>query len=224
MSNIWAPVQLLTALRGTGRMIMVRTEMSIGTKKLLSVMQMCLILLVTVISVSWGMQQDNTTKAICTFTKYLEDSANRDRYINTIANARGHYATAKDYENAAMYGVIAKSNFDNENGENLDSFSAGCLSCHDGSTASNVMSNLKNTPYKKSIMLMVSGKHPIGMDYEKYALANQNLKSLDEMSGNLTLAEGRVSCITCHDPLNPEQYHLRITKSGIDLCSACHNL
>ena len=205
-------------------MIMVRTEMSIGTKKLLSVVQVCLILLVTVVSVSWGIQQENATKTICTFSKYLEDPANRDRYINTIAKARGDYATIKNYENAAMYGVIAKTSFDTENVENLDSFSAGCLSCHDGKTASNVRPNLKNDPDKRSVMIMMSGKHPIGMDYEKYSQSNHGLKSLDEMSQNLTLAEGRVSCITCHDPLNSQQYHLRVPGSGIDLCSGCHTM
>jgi hypothetical protein len=205
-------------------MIMVRTELSIGTKKLMSVVQVCLTLLVTVVSVSWGIQQENAKKSICTFTKYLEDPDNRARYDNTIAKARGGYATVNTYDNAAMYGVIAKTSFDTENGENLDSFSAGCLSCHDGKTASNVIPNLKNNPDRKSLMMMMSGKHSIGMDYEKYTASNHKLKSLDEMSQNLTLAEGRVSCITCHDPLNPEQYHLRITKSGIDLCSSCHNV
>jgi predicted CXXCH cytochrome family protein len=198
--------------------------MSIDKKKLLSVVQISLILLVTVVSISWGIQQENETKSKCTFTKYLEDPDNRARYENTIAKARGSYATVNNYDNAAMYGVIAKSSFDSENGENLDSFSAGCLSCHDGKTASNVIPNLKNNPDKKSIMIMMSGKHPIGMDYEKYSVSSRKLKSLDEMSQNLTLAEGRVSCITCHDPLNSEYNHLRITTTGMDLCSSCHNV
>jgi predicted CXXCH cytochrome family protein len=203
---------------------MARIEMSIGTKKLLSVTQICLILLVTVASVSRGGQQENAAVSNCTFTKYLEDPANRTRYENTIAKARGGYTTANNYENAAMYGVIAKASFGTGNRENLDSFSAGCLSCHDGKTASSVRPNLINNPDKKNIMMMISGKHPIGMDYEKYAESNHNLKSLDEMSMNLTLAEGRVSCITCHDPLSSAQNHLTVTKSGIDLCSACHNM
>jgi predicted CXXCH cytochrome family protein len=50
------------------------------------------------------------------------------------------------------------------------------------------------------------------------------LKSLDEMSQYLTLVEGRVSCITCHDPLNTKKNSLRIVGSGNDLCSACHTI
>jgi predicted CXXCH cytochrome family protein len=71
-------------------------------------------------------------------------------------------------------------------------------------------------------MKVISEKHPIGMDYEKYSASNKTLKSLDEMSQHLSLTEGRVSCITCHGPLNSRQRRLRITKTGIELCSACH--
>jgi predicted CXXCH cytochrome family protein len=203
-------------------MAMVRTKVSIGMKKALSVSHVCLILMVAVSSVSWGMQPENVPISNCAFTKYLEDPGNRAKYEFTFAKARASYASVNNYDNAAMYGVIVKAGFDVENGENLDSFSAGCLSCHDGKSASNVRPNLQNTPDKKSIMKMVSAKHPIGMDYEKYSTNNKNLKSLDEMSQDLTLAEGRVSCITCHDPLNSGRNHLTITKTGIDLCSACH--
>ena len=202
---------------------MVRTQVSNGMKKVLSVSLVCLILVVTVVSVSWGIPLEKAPISNCEFSKYLEDPANRAKYEFTIEKARASYASVSKYDNAAMYGVIVKAGFDAENGENLDSFSAGCLSCHDGKSASNVRPNLQNNPDKKSIMKMVSAKHPIGMDYEKYTTTNKNLKSLDEMSQNLTLAEGRVSCITCHDPLNSGQNHLTITKTGIDLCSACHN-
>ena len=41
---------------------------------------------------------------------------------------------------------------------------------------------------------------------------------------HLTLVEGRVSCITCHDPLNSGWNHQTLTRSGVDLCSACHNV
>jgi predicted CXXCH cytochrome family protein len=203
---------------------MVRSEINLGIKKLLSVMQICMVLLVTVTSSSWGIQQENTIRSNCTFSKYLEDPDNRARYEATLAKVRSSYATVNNYDNAAMYGVIAKAGFGVDNGENLDSFSAGCLSCHDGNSASNVRSNVINKPDKKSIMKMMSAKHPIGMDYEKYSESNKNLKSLDEMGQNVNLVEGRVSCITCHDPHSPGQNHLTITKTGIDLCSACHNI
>jgi hypothetical protein len=205
-------------------MIMERTEMSIEMKKMLSVAKICMLLLLTVVATSWGDQEENAIRRHCTFSKYLENPANKTRYKNTVAKARNNYVTVSNYENPAMYGVIAKASFNSEDSENLDSFSAGCLSCHDGKTASNVRANFINSPDKKNKMIRISGKHPIGMDYEQYASANKNLKSLDEISIHLTLAEGRVSCITCHDPLNKEQNHLVVTRSGADLCSACHNM
>src|SRR6185369_18039855 len=206
-------------------MTMIRTGISFGAKRALSVAQICLFLLVSVASASWGEQEkrENTIKSKCSFSKYLENPDNRARYENTFAKARASYAEEKNYDNAAMYGVIVKAGIGVENGENLDSFSAGCLSCHDGKSASNVRPAFKSNPGRKGIMTIISGKHPIGMDYQKHSESNQNLKSLDDMSQNLTLVEGRVSCITCHDPLNPEKYNLRITSSNIDLCFACHN-
>jgi hypothetical protein len=209
-------------------MTMTQTEMGIGKKRVLSVALMCAMLLVTVVPVSWGTEEGDEIKSgevirsKCDFTKYLVSPENRTRYENTVAKARAGNVVESNYDNAAMYGVIAKASFGNENGGNLDSFSAGCLSCHDGKSASDVMPKFKNNPGKKGMMMMISGKHPIGMDYHKYTEVNNNLKRLDEMSQNLTLVEGRVSCITCHDPLNSDRFSLRITTSGIDICSACH--
>lgn len=202
---------------------MTLNKIQIGMKRLLSVLPLCLILSATVVSADWSEQPEIAVVSNCTFTKYLQDPDNRARYESTLSKARSSYATVNRFDNAAMYGVIAKASFGMSNAENLDSFSAGCLSCHDGRSASNVRSNVVNNPDKKSIMKMLSAKHPIGMDYEKYSEANKNLKSLDDMGQSISLVEGRVSCITCHDPLNSNQNHLTITKNGIDLCSACHN-
>ena len=203
---------------------MKQTELSVGIKQVVTAAHFCLIMVVSAVSVSWGLQEETEGTSNCTFTKYLQSPDNRARYENTFEKARATFAEDKPYENAAMYGVIAKAGFGIENGENLDSFSAGCLSCHDGVTASNVRPNFRNNPGKTGVMSIISGKHPIGMDYLKYASANDNLKSLDEMSQHLTLVEGRVSCITCHDPLNTKKYSLRVVSSEADLCSACHRI
>jgi predicted CXXCH cytochrome family protein len=192
--------------------------------KIVSALPVCLFLLATVVTSGWGTEEEVVIKPSCTFTKYLENPDNRARYEVTLSKDRSSYATASNYDNAAMYGVIAKAGFGSENGENLDSFSAGCLSCHDGKSASNVRATVINNPDRKSVMKMISAKHPIGMDYEKYTEINKSLKSLDEMGQSLNLVEGRVSCITCHDPLNSNQNHLTVSKNGNDLCSSCHNI
>jgi predicted CXXCH cytochrome family protein len=203
-------------------MIMFRAKKSIGKKTLKPVLNICLFLLVTSVSASWGIQTEISSASSCTFSKYIKAPENRATFESELAKARRRLAKVNTYDNAAMSGVFAKKNFTFENSEYLDTFSAICLSCHDGKSASKVMPNLKNSPNKKNIIMAISVKHPIGMDYNRYAAANSNLKSMDEMSLDLYLVEGRVSCITCHDPLNSGKNHLTITKTGIDLCSACH--
>jgi predicted CXXCH cytochrome family protein len=179
--------------------------------------------LMAIVSASWGAELKDAGKQGCKFSAYLENADNRARYEAMIARGRYRYTPMNNHENATVAFVLAKSGYGAEQGKNLDSFSAGCLVCHDGKSASQVRLSIINSPNKRDAMKKISTKHPIGMDYEKYSASNKALKSLDEMSQNLSLTEGRVSCITCHDPLNSGQNHLRITKTGIDLCSACHN-
>lgn len=175
------------------------------------------------VTAGWAVDQENAIKPRCAFSAYLEDVDNRARYENMISRGRYRYTPSNNHENAEITFIIAKSGYGVEHVKNLDSFSAGCLVCHDGKSAVKVKPAIINSPNNKSVMKMISEKHPIGMDYEKYSASNKALKSLDEMSQHLSLTEGRVSCITCHDPLNSGQNRLRVTKTGIDLCSACHN-
>jgi predicted CXXCH cytochrome family protein len=206
-------------------MTMVKTVMRIGSWRMLSIGQICMFFLLTIVAVSWGEQEETKTESKCSFTKYLQNPENQARYENTLAKARGGIAETNSYDNAAMYGLIAKADSVVGAGLHLDSFSAGCLSCHDGTAASKVIPRFKNTPEKKSVMSMLAVKHPIGMDYEQYAISHSaDLKSLDEMSRDLTLVDGKVSCITCHDPISSRRSQLRITSTGVDLCSACHKM
>lgn len=187
-----------------------------------ALLPMGLMVLMTSVSSSWGGDLKNAVKQGCKFSEYLKDADNRAGYEAMIARGRYRYTPTNNQENAAIAFVLAKSGYGAEQGKNLDSFSAGCLVCHDGKSASEVSLSIINSPRNRNAMKGITTKHPIGMDYEKYSASNTRLKSLDEMSKNLSLTEGRVSCITCHDPLNAGQNHLRITKTGIDLCSACH--
>lgn len=191
-------------------------------KRVVALSHIVLMLLMTFVPAGWGAEQKNTVKTKCTFSTYLEDVDNRARYESMISRGRYRYTPTNNHENAAISSVLAKYGYGTERGKNLDFFSAGCLVCHDGKSASIVRPTIINSPNNLTVMKVISEKHPIGMDYEKYSASNKTLKSLDEMSQHLSLTEGRVSCITCHDPLNSRQNRLRITKTGIDLCSACH--
>jgi len=194
-------------------------------KRVVALSQICLMVLMTFAPAGWGAEPEKGIKSGCTFSAYLENAENRARYETMISRGRYRHTISNNHENAALYFVIAKSGYGVEQVKNLDSFSAGCLACHDGKSASKVRPAIVNNPGgKKDMSAMSLAKHPIGMDYEKYSAANTALKSLDEMGQHLNLTEGRVSCITCHDPLNPGKNHLRVTKSGVYLCSACHTM
>ncbi|HIJ96988.1 MAG TPA: hypothetical protein HPP94_14880 [Desulfuromonadales bacterium] len=194
------------------------------SKVVVAASHICLGLTLVSVPASWGEEQEITKASHCAFSVYLENPDNRARYEKALSKGRNKYATVNNRHNAAVYSVIAKTGYSAENGKNLDSFSAGCLACHDGISASKVKPTIINMPGNKSIVKMISTKHPIGMDYEKYSARNTSLKSLDTRDNSLALAEGRVGCITCHDPLNSSPNHLRVTESGIDLCTACHNV
>ncbi len=197
----------------------------INLKRVVLYAQICLMAFMTFVPAGWGAERENSTTSKCTFSEYLENSENLVRYEDMISKGRYRHTLSNNHESAAVYLVIAKSGYGVEQAKKLDTFSAGCLACHDGKSASKVRPAIVNSPgRKKELKTMSLAKHPIGMDYDKYSTANTTLKSLDEMGQHLNLTEGRVSCITCHDPLNPEKNHLRVTKTGVDLCSACHNV
>ena len=201
--------------------MMVRTAKSIGMK---CVVTLSLIGLMTtsVIPVSWGGQQGERVEKSCLFTKLLENPSFRNRYRQALASAR-MYDQEMSNGNEAMYGSIVKASIVQENGQRvgtLDSFSAGCVTCHDGIVSRKDILNYRNDP--RTRMQMISGKHPIGMNYESYTVYRDTLKKVDELNPNLVLVEGKVSCVTCHDPFNPEKNHLALKNSGRDLCKECH--
>jgi len=83
---------------------------------------------------------------------------------------------------------------------------------------------VKNSPLQGSVdMDSVSGSHPIGMEYANYSYSNRTFKSIDSLSGQMIFVDGKVGCITCHNPLNPEKNHLVMDNTGSRLCFSCHN-
>jgi predicted CXXCH cytochrome family protein len=185
---------------------------------------------------------DNTKT--CLFSQQLQASASaRNKYVSKlVAVIGGSVQEASPVEQ--MYGNIKKasyseSEYDTEQPERdiwgfevkqtvrpigLDPFSADCLSCHDGVGASPVAAVLKNNPFsKRHDALPGSSDHPIGMDYNAYAGANRGYKSLFGVNNKMVFVDGKVGCLTCHDPLNAEQGHLVMSDQHSALCLTCHN-
>jgi predicted CXXCH cytochrome family protein len=202
-------------------MMMVRTDKSIGMRKVVAVVLTGL-LSANVVPVSWGANETRHVEKSCLFTNLLENPSFRDRYRQNLAKAR-FYEQDVNNDNEAMYGSIVKASIVKEDGQrvgSLDSFSAGCITCHDGIVSRKDILNFRNDP--KTRMQMISGKHPIGMNYENYTFYRDTLKKVGDLNPNLVLVGGKVSCVTCHDPFNPEKNHLALKNSGKDLCKECH--
>lgn len=83
-----------------------------------------------------------------------------------------------------------------------------CSSCHDGSSGSHALTG--------------KGSHPVGMRY----LFRAGYRSIQEIeSRGAYVQEGRVVCISCHDPhKTDEKFLLRIKNIGSMLCFACHDI
>lgn len=118
----------------------------------------------------------------------------------------------------------------------LSTQSLQCLSCHDGTTAANELTNVTT-----SLVTMVTNSsatnmndliinsnnvrpntaniHPIGVDYPILGDANFN----SEVSLNYArLFDGKVTCASCHNPHGSPPKFLIASNEGSALCLDCH--
>ncbi|MFQ5560686.1 MAG: cytochrome c3 family protein [Nitrospinota bacterium] len=99
----------------------------------------------------------------------------------------------------------------------VDTLSIKCLTCHDGSTATDNMINYKKSgSYSHSPGRGVS--HPIGLLYKETG-AFVKVADLDK---RIKLFGGRVGCGSCHNPYSKARFKLVITGKNARLCLACH--
>lgn len=74
-----------------------------------------------------------------------------------------------------------------------------CMQCHDGSAARQVHLKPAGTPMQYRGQLTVG--HPVGMDYERYAVKNPSTyTSAAKLDKRVVLEEGAVTCLSCHRP------------------------
>ena len=116
----------------------------------------------------------------------------------------------------------------------LDSATLGCLGCHDGVIA-------RDMGYKVGrYSVEASGSHPVGVSYAASALNNpREFTPSVQVDERVSLVEGMVSCISCHQPKaeNPgaegnqglglsckATVKLTVNNTGSALCRSCHTL
>lgn len=179
----------------------------------------------------------------CAFSLQLQKSVDvRRDYLVKVAGALGR-PTATTNAVEEMYSKINKASYSSAESDELgsgkssfsygkrqtskllvsvDSFSADCVSCHDGVGASNVSLVLRNKPFTRMQQVdTFTSDHPIGMNYNSYVAANRGYNPIPANS-KMIFVNGKVGCLSCHDPLNPEKGHLVMSDSKSALCYTCH--
>ncbi len=115
-------------------------------------------------------------------------------------------------------------------GVELDDSSLLCLSCHDGVMASDVFSfaHATQSPVPLGTSWIGTGSlssHPVGV---RYPLTQDTYHPASAVTsdGRIRLPDGRVQCVSCHDPHNTHRVRGMLVRSndGSRLCLACHRL
>lgn len=164
---------------------------------------------------STAFSQDQLDESTCEFTRQLQDPD-----VNLIFTAEINAAKAAA---RSPYGETATNSvpFTDRNGNSfeIDKFSFNCLTCHDGINAK--IHEIRHKEFgqeQNASFEEVRGNHPIGMHYGSYAYASNSFKKLFEIDEDMVLVDGKVGCLTCHNPQNPEKRHIART----NLCMGCH--
>ncbi|HYS43305.1 MAG TPA: cytochrome c3 family protein, partial [Geobacteraceae bacterium] len=61
------------------------------------------------------------------------------------------------------------------------------------------------------------------MDYASYASFGRGYKQASMLNPKMLLVNGKVGCLTCHNPLNPDKSHLVMSDYRSALCLTCHD-
>jgi predicted CXXCH cytochrome family protein len=180
----------------------------------------------------------------CLFSEQLQSSASarKDYMTKLVAVSDGGVTARNSVEQ--MYGSIKPASYSEDDGKTepepsiwgldtiqdkapskIDTLSSDCLNCHDGVGAVPVTVVLRNNPYDRTHRGLPSSDHPIGMDYNRYASFGKGFRALFGLpnTGKMILVNGKVGCLTCHNPLNPEKGHLVMSDRESALCLTCHN-
>jgi predicted CXXCH cytochrome family protein len=152
----------------------------------------------------------------CDYQVFLDDPAEKTEYLamkqemELIARIRMENL-AKD-ESIWAFGS-------SENTRELDENSKECISCHE-QKGRNAAEDIKDKNHPG--MAAISVTHAIGTDYIYASSKLPSLRKPDALPPSMTLVNGRIACITCHNPLNAERFNLAVADTNPSLCFGCH--
>ena len=190
---------------------------------------------------AWGMQtlgrlESNDT---CLFSQQLlKDPYTKKRYVTMVISAGQQFGTNHQSVDE-MYADVSKASIEEDDGgfltlfeknnshpsgnaHNVDNLTALCLECHDGASAQDITVDVRNDPVSRKHKVMISNSdHPIGMNYNRYVSFSKEYKQV--INPKMIFVDGKVGCLTCHDPFNQEKGHLVMSDRQGALCLTCHN-
>lgn len=159
--------------------------------------------------------QGQLDEGSCEFSRQLQNPEEGLMFSAEVNAARE--AARSPYGRSVSYSIP----FSDVNGNSyeIDTFSFNCLTCHDGINTKVHNVRFKDFGQEQTASFQeVRGNHPIGMHYGSYAYAGNSFRNLYDVAENTVLVDGKVGCLTCHNPLLPEKKHL----ARKNLCMGCH--
>lgn len=102
----------------------------------------------------------------------------------------------------------------------IDALSLQCMGCH------NQQNDVAGVRVGGSgVVRHDSGgaNHPIGIAYPVFSVGNA-LRPISSLPKFITLPEGKLSCVSCHEPYKQKHGQLVMPNGNSSLCTQCHNL
>ncbi|MCG3131428.1 MAG: hypothetical protein FLDDKLPJ_02220 [Phycisphaerae bacterium] len=162
--------------------------------------------------------KDGETKA----ASAAQGAAGEDPDVAPVAEAAARRAILE------MYRMTGQSPAHEPNRFTPGATSLICLGCHDGTVASSTIgtAHAMLAGVREGFEVpdgFVWRDHPIGVPYPQ-GERGYVPRSRVEADGRIRLPEGRVECVSCHDPHNAagEPYLLAMSNRRSALCLACH--
>ena len=93
----------------------------------------------------------------------------------------------------------------------------GCLTCHNGTIARNI-----SPCTKVSCLLDPRSSHPVFKKYPPAGKESDYAPSSQVEAAGIKLKNGEVTCISCHNLMNQQEFHLVMENNDSRLCKTCH--
>lgn len=121
------------------------------------------------------------------------------------------------HTNAINYAHMSDQLLQHNDGALLDTFSVECLSCHDG-----VISHMTDiAPRAGDFRHGIGLSHPIGVEYPMISVRH-DFVDINTLPSGIKLFDGKVGCLSCHNPYGGKKNLLVMDNKGSALCLGCH--